>query len=101
MSAWHIFTCLGFYPVCPASDYYVIGAPQLKKAALHLSNGKTFTMTANNLSAENIYVQAVEVNGQKLDNPFLPFAEVTKGGTLIFTMGPTPSQWGTNPRIPE
>ena len=46
MSAWYIFTCLGFYPVCPASDYYVIGAPQIPKAVMHLSNGKTFTMTA-------------------------------------------------------
>jgi predicted alpha-1,2-mannosidase len=101
MSAWYIFTCLGFYPVCPASDYYVIGAPQLKKAVLRLSNGKTFAMTANNLSPENIYVQSVEVNGQKLDNPFLPFAEVTKGGTLVFNMGPSPSQWGTKPQIPQ
>lgn len=54
MSAWYIFTCLGFYPVCPGSDYYAIGAPQLKKAVVNLSNGKKFTMTANNLSKDNI-----------------------------------------------
>jgi predicted alpha-1,2-mannosidase len=101
MSAWYIFTCLGFYPVCPGSDYYAIGAPQLKKAALHLSNGKTFTMTANNLSPENIYVQSVQVNGKALDNPFLSYNEERNGGTLVFHMGPKPSQWGTNPRIPE
>jgi predicted alpha-1,2-mannosidase len=101
MSAWYIFTCLGFYPVCPGSDYYVIGAPQLKKAALHLSNGKTFAMTANNLSPQNIYVQSVQVNGKPLDNPFLSFSEIKSGGSLVFTMGSKPSQWGTNPRIPE
>ena len=101
MSAWYIFTCLGFYPVCPGSDYYVIGAPQLKKAVLNLSNGKKFSMTANNLSAENKYVQSVQVNGKALDNPFLPFAEVKNGGTIVFTMGPKPSAWGTNPQIPQ
>ncbi|MEY2496813.1 MAG: hypothetical protein QOD12_369, partial [Verrucomicrobiota bacterium] len=101
MSAWYIFTCLGFYPVCPGSDYYVIGAPQLKKTALHLSNGKTFTVTANNLSPDNIYIQSVQVNGKNLDNPFLSYNELKNGGTLTFSMGPKPSQWGINPRIPE
>jgi predicted alpha-1,2-mannosidase len=101
MSAWYVFTCLGFYPVCPAADYYAIGTPQVGKAVLHLSNGKTFTMTANNLSPENIYVQSVQVNGRALDNPFLPFNDIKNGGTLTFNMGPKPSQWGTNPRIPE
>ena len=56
MSAWYLFTAMGFYPVCPASDYYVLGSPAVKKAAMHLSNGATFTMTAKNLSDENIYV---------------------------------------------
>jgi putative alpha-1,2-mannosidase len=58
-------------------------------------------MTANGLSPENIYVQSVQVNGKALDNPFLFYREVKDGGTLVFTMGPKPSQWGTNPRIPE
>jgi predicted alpha-1,2-mannosidase len=101
MSAWYIFTCMGFYPVCPASDYYAIGAPQIRKATMRLSSGKQFTMTANNLSDENIYVQSVELNGRKLDNPFLPFGAVRDGGTLTFTMGPQPSQWGSNPKIPR
>ena len=96
MSAWYMFTCLGFYPVCPASDYYVIGAPQIPKAAMHLSNGKTFTMTAKNISDQNIYVQSVRVNGKNWDSPFLPCSMVTKGGTLEFTMGPQPSQWGVD-----
>ena len=101
MSAWYVFTAMGFYPVCPASDYYVIGAPSVKKAAMHLSNGTTFTMTAENLTDENIYVQSVKLNGKKWDNPFLPYRELKHGGTLDFTMGPHPSQWGVNPEIPD
>ena len=101
MSAWYIFTCLGFYPVCPGSDYYAIGAPQLRKVVMNLSNGKKFTMTANNLSAANIYIQSVKVNGKNLDNPFLSYNELRNGGTLVFEMGPKPSSWGTNPQIPQ
>ncbi len=96
MSAWYMFTCLGFYPVCPTSDYYVIGAPQLPKAVMNLSNGKKFTMTAENLSDENIYVQSVRVNGRNWDSPFLPYKEVKNGGKIVFIMGPQPSQWGSN-----
>ena len=101
MSSWYTFTCMGFYPVCPASDYYVIGAPQLPKVAMHLSNGKTFTTIAKNLSDQNIYVQSVQLNGKSLENPFLTYNDVKKGGTLVFTMGPQPSQWGTNSEFPE
>jgi predicted alpha-1,2-mannosidase len=101
MSAWYLFTCLGFYPVSPGSTYYVIGAPQLKKAVLNLSSGKKFTMTANSLTPENIYVQSVQLNGKELNNPFLPYSEVRNGGTLVFTMGPEPSKWGTKPQVPE
>ena len=94
MSAWYLFTCLGFYPVCPGSDYYVIGAPQIRKATMHLSNGKTFTMNANNLSDKNIYVQSVALNGKKINDPFLPYSAVSAGGILTFEMGPEPSKWG-------
>jgi predicted alpha-1,2-mannosidase len=98
MSAWHIFTALGFYPVCPASDYYVIGSPAVKKAVVRLSNGKTFIVTAQNLSNENIYVQSVRLNAKDWNSPFLPYRELKRGGTLAFVMGPQPSQWGTNLR---
>ncbi len=102
MSAWYMFTCMGFYPVAPASDYYVIGAPQMKKIAMRLSNGKTFTMTAENLSESNLYVQSVKLNGKDWASPFLPYAELKNGGTLEFTMGPTPNKsWGANPVIPQ
>ena len=101
MSAWYLFTCLGFYPVCPASDYYVIGAPQIPRAVMKLSNGKKFTMIAENISDKNIYVQSVSVNGKNWDSPFLPVRAVSDGGKLVFTMGPQPSQWGTHPGTPE
>ena len=102
MSAWYIFTALGFYPVCPGSDYYVIGSPALKKAVMHLSNGKTFTMMAENLSEENIYIQSVKLNGKDWNEPFLPFREMKDGGTIVYTMGPEPNkEWGINATIPE
>jgi predicted alpha-1,2-mannosidase len=95
MSAWYLFTCMGFYPVCPASGEYIIGAPQIPKLVMHLSNGKKFTMIAHNLSAENIYVQSVTVNGKSWNTVHLPAGVVSKGGTLIFNMGPKPGAWGT------
>jgi predicted alpha-1,2-mannosidase len=101
MSSWYLFGCLGFYPVCPASDYYVIGAPQIPKAVMHLSNGKRLTMTAEKLSDQNIYVQSVRVNGKNWDSPFLPYRELRNGGKLEFTIGPKPSRWGTNAGSPE
>ncbi len=101
MSAWYLFTCMGFYPVCPASDYYVIGAPQIPKAVMHLSNGKKITMTAENISDKNIYVQSVKLNGKNWDSPFLPCKELKNGGSIAFTMGPQPSQWGIHPGTPE
>jgi predicted alpha-1,2-mannosidase len=101
MSAWYMFTCMGFYPVCPASDYYVIGAPQIPKAVMNLSNGKTFSMTAENISGQNIYVQAVKLNGKNWDSPFLPYQELKNGGTIHFTMGPKPSEWGTRAVVPQ
>ncbi|HEY5914646.1 MAG TPA: GH92 family glycosyl hydrolase [Verrucomicrobiae bacterium] len=95
MSAWYLFTALGFYPVCPASDYYVIGSPAVKKAVMHLSNGRKFTVQAKDLSERNIYVQAVKLNGRDWMQPFLPWRELNKGGSLIFTMGPEPNKaWG-------
>jgi len=102
MSAWYLFTCMGFYPVCPASDYYVIGAPQIPKAVMHLSNGKKFTMTAENISDQNIYVQSVRLNGKNWDSPFLPYKELKDGGKIEFLMGPQPNkEWGTKATIPK
>ena len=102
MSTWYIFTALGFYPVCPASDYYVIGSPAVRKAVMHLSNGKKFTMLAEDLSEQNIYVQSVKLNGRNWTTPILPHRELKSGGTIVFTMGPEPNKdWGTNCNLPD
>jgi predicted alpha-1,2-mannosidase len=102
MSAWYMFTVMGFYPVCPCSDYYVIGSPSLPKAQMRLANGKQFIMTAANLSEQNIYVQSVKLNGRDWNSPFLPARAVLEGGTLAFQMGPEPNKaWGANAQVPE
>jgi len=101
MSAWYIFTALGFYPVCPASDYYVLGSPALPRAVIHLSNGRKFTVIGENLSDRNIYVQSVKLNGKNWTTPFLPYREVKGGGTLVFRLGPEPNKdWGANGTAP-
>ncbi|MFI5253021.1 MAG: GH92 family glycosyl hydrolase [Bacteroidota bacterium] len=102
MSAWYVFSAMGFYPVCPGSNYYVIGSPCLKKATMHLSSGKTFTMIADNLSDENIYIQSAKLNGKSWDKAYLLFDAIKNGGTLEFTMGPNPNmQWGSSGEMPK
>ncbi|HKI46701.1 MAG TPA: GH92 family glycosyl hydrolase [Balneolales bacterium] len=101
MSAWYIFNTMGFYPVCPGSSYYVIGSPLVKKAVMHLSNGKDFTMIAENQSPKNIYIQSVVLNGRKWNSPFLPFDQLKNGGKIVFKMGRKPNKrWGRDETIP-
>lgn len=97
MSAWYLFNTLGFYPVAPASNYYVIGTPCAKQVKVKLGNGKTFTTKAENYSTENMYIQAVKLNGKVWNSPFLPVEEIKNGGELVFTMGSKPNiNWGVN-----
>jgi predicted alpha-1,2-mannosidase len=96
MSAWYVFTALGFYPVTPASDVYAIGRPFVAQAALHLSNGRVFTVSAAPLDDAHPYVGAVTLNGAPLHRPFLHHAEILAGGALHFTMQSQPNvRWGT------
>jgi len=90
MSAWYIFTCLGFYPVNPCGGDYVIGAPQLPKAVVHLAGGKTLTVIANNLSEENKYVSSVKLNGQQIKSAQINHKDLMQGGTLEFEMTDKP-----------
>jgi predicted alpha-1,2-mannosidase len=90
MSAWYLFSVMGFYPFDPCGAGYVLGAPQVPKAVLHLPGGKRFTMEARNLSKGNLYVQRVTLDGRPFDGAVLPHASVAGGGGLVFEMGPQP-----------
>jgi predicted alpha-1,2-mannosidase len=86
MSAWYILSTLGFYPVNPANGEFILGAPQVKKATLHLKNDKTFTIEANNFSNENIFQENAKLNSTSLSKPFITYSEIMTGGTLNFQM---------------
>lgn len=87
MSAWYIFSALGFYPVNPADGNYVFGTPLFKKVILNLPNKKTFTVVAKNLSDRNIYIQRVLLNGKEIDKGYISHQQILEGGTLEFQMG--------------
>jgi predicted alpha-1,2-mannosidase len=94
MSAWYIFTALGFYPVTPASNEYIIGRPFLERVTLHLPNGRRFTVRARGLDDAHPYVADATLNGKPLARAFLRQAEITSGGELVFTMQSEPNrQW--------
>lgn len=87
MSAWYLFSALGFYPVCPGSTSYALGSPLVKRAEIRLENGRTLTITAENQSPQNVYVQSVTLNGRLLTAPFVEHADLVAGGQLHFVMG--------------
>ena len=98
MSAWYVFTALGFYPVAPGSNEYIIGRPFLPRATLDLPNGKRFTIVADGLDDAHPYIGAATLNGQPLDHAFLRHGELMAGGELRFTMQAEPNRaWGTHP----
>ena len=86
MSAWYIFSSLGFYPVTPGSNRYALGSPLIKKAILRLENGKTLTIIANNQGEENVYVNKLSINGQTIDRNYILHKELMNGGEIIFSM---------------
>ena len=90
-SAWYVFSALGFYPVCPGTDEYVIGAPLFKKATLHFENGNNLVIDAQNNSKENLYIESLRVNGQKSTRNYLKHADLLRGGTIEFKMGSQPN----------
>ncbi|GAB3859032.1 GH92 family glycosyl hydrolase [Hymenobacter terrigena] len=93
MSAWYLFSALGFYPVAPSSGQYALGSPLVHGAVLHLENGKEFTIQVKNQSPKNVYVQSVTLNGRRLAQPFLQQQDVAKVGKLVFTMGARPVKY--------
>ena len=90
MSAWYLFSAMGFYPFNPCNDGYVFGAPQLPRVTLHLAQGRTFTVEANKLSAANKYVERVTLDGKPYTGVKLAHADIMRGGRLVFEMGPQP-----------
>ena len=97
-SAWYVFSALGFYPVCPTTDQYVLGAPLFPKATLHLPGGQDVVLNAPANSAENRYINRLTVNGQEYSRNWLSHRELVKGAVLNFDMAPQPNKArGTQP----
>jgi predicted alpha-1,2-mannosidase len=96
MSAWYLFTALGFYPVNPASGDYMIGSPLFTKMTLRLANGKIFTVSAENNSATNVYIQSATLNGKPLSIPVIRYDDIVAGASLKLVMGPAPSRWASD-----
>ncbi|MCB0792566.1 MAG: glycoside hydrolase family 92 protein [Flavobacteriales bacterium] len=90
MSAWYIFSALGFYPMEPGTDRYELGAPVVGSAGIHLENGRTFTVRTKGQGERNTYVQRVLLNGKPLDRTFILHHEIMDGGELLFELGPKP-----------
>jgi predicted alpha-1,2-mannosidase len=86
MSAWYVFSALGMYPVNPVEGRYWLGSPQFEKAEITLPNGKTFTLKANHVSAENIYINSAKLNGQPFGRNYITWEEIQQGGILEFEM---------------
>jgi predicted alpha-1,2-mannosidase len=95
MSAWYIFTALGFYPVNPASAQYMIGSPSFTRATLNLPNGRRFEILAANNSPGNAYIQSARLNAEPLVDPVITYQQLQAGGELEFVMGPKPSKWAS------
>lgn len=90
-SAWYVFTALGFYPVCPGSDQYALGAPLFKKATLHLENGNKMVINAPANSDENRYVNSLSLNGANYTKNYITFGDLMNGGTMDFQMTSKPN----------
>lgn len=92
MSAWHIFNCMGFYPVAPSSNKYSIGSPCVEAVTMTMSNGKQIEMTTKNWSPKNVYVKALYVNGKLHKSPFLKYEDICNGAKLHFVMSSKPNK---------
>ena len=91
-SAWYVFSAMGFYPVCPGANQYVIGTPYFDRMTLHLENGKTMTITAQNCSQENKYIQSLSINGTPSTKNFFTHEQLIQGGNIQYVMGSTPNK---------
>jgi putative alpha-1,2-mannosidase len=95
MSAWYIFSTLGFYPVNPGQPVYALTSPLFDRASIHLENGKTFTVETAKPAPGDIYIQSASLNGKPLERCWITHEEIVQGGVLSLRLGPKPNQaWG-------
>jgi predicted alpha-1,2-mannosidase len=95
MSAWYVFSTMGFYPVNPASGVYEIGSPLFPKVVIHTGNAKDFTIEAKNVSTTNKYIQSATMNGKPYPYSYITIKQIGQGSMLLLNMGDKPSKWGT------
>lgn len=98
MSAWYVFSALGFYPVCPGTTTYVIGSPLFDRATLTLPDGKKFVITAKQNGPQRPYIRTGRLNGDEFNQSYLDHSQITKGGELVFEMTSAPEKWATAPQ---
>jgi len=98
MSAWYVFSAMGFYPVNPASGEYVTGSPLFPKVIIHTGNAKPFTIEARNVSTTNKYIQSATMNGKSYPYSYITQKQIEGGSTLRLNMGDKPSKWATQPK---
>ena len=91
-SAWYVFSALGFYPVCPGSGQYVVGAPLVQRATITLENGKKIDIETSNNAADNYYIQRLIVNGKNYEHNYFLHSDLVKGRKLRFDMGSSPNK---------
>ena len=100
LSSWYVMSAMGLYPVCPGQNLYLIGTPLFEKATIRLGSpyeAGAFTIQANQVSAENKYIQSATLNGEPITRSWLSHEEIIRGGTLIFEMGAEPNpEWGSS-----
>ena len=92
MSAWYVFSALGFYPVAPTSNQYVLGSPAVRRAEITFGGGRTFVVVAENQAPDHVYVREVRLDGVSLDRNFITHDEVVRGGELRFVMSDQPNR---------
>lgn len=96
MSAWYMFAAIGFYPVCPGSEYYVLSAPTFPLVEFHLENGKSFILSAPGVSDKNRYIKSIKLNGNDYTRNYISHSDIINGGVMEFEMADTPQEgWGT------
>jgi predicted alpha-1,2-mannosidase len=100
MSAWYIFSALGFYPVCPGSDWYAIGSPLVRSAVISLENGNILEIEVKNQSENNVYIRDILINGEKYSKNYIVHTFLASGGKITFIMDSRPDKsWGKIPPV--